>query len=387
MQTNDGDAVHTLDVYSLGSNSRCQLGHPSAEDVYHPTLVDFATPIPPIPTRALGDIEIVSNGNHTLLRVDGVVYAAGDNTYGQCFVSPEIHGDVVRRFMKVQVIDWDADAWRVTHVAAGWEFSIAVVENDDQQRVYVAGYGLRGELGLGEGVLRSSRSNDDGTTARQLPEFPPAGRRIVQLVAGMSHALVLLNTGEVYGWGSARRGELGDGHRGVVALWTPRLISFTIDDNSAIPLSQVACGRSFSCAIDSRGRVIVLGGSKGHGNAMTVVPDASRVSTWTQLQSGWSTVHVLLASGEVVSWGSDTHGQRCPPGVRLSRMACGSEHVVGIDATSGKVMAWGWSEHGNCGVQADAVREARAIDDACGTRRGRVVYVGAGCATTWLVCT
>ncbi|KAK9235972.1 regulator of chromosome condensation 1/beta-lactamase-inhibitor protein II [Lipomyces kononenkoae] len=361
----------TFSLFSFGSNAHCQLSHSSAEDIDEPTRVAVSLPSP----VSGDDVAVSSNGNHTLLLISGQVYATGDNTYGQCFVSPSSTG--TRRLSTFHKIDNACFGGRPRFIAAGWDFSVVITSLSTHDEIYVAGHGPRGQLGIDESITVA-------LTPQHIRDFPPLGRRVRQICAGMGHAVVLLDDGSVYGWGQSRKGQLGPANTLSVACWTPTRVDFCNDDGF-VP-AKLVCGREFSAAIDTAGKVIVLHSGKDiHG--IRNVPGPETVAGWTDFQSGWTTLHVLLDSGDVVSWGNNSHCQHVPKEAAtlpfFVRISCGSEHTLAL-GRHGKVYAWGWGEHGNCGrLEGDEVNVRRARP-VFGADANEIVYLGAGCATSWI---
>ncbi|KAK9389494.1 regulator of chromosome condensation 1/beta-lactamase-inhibitor protein II [Lipomyces mesembrius] len=357
----------TFSLFSFGSNAQCQLSQSLAEDVDVPTRVQVWLPSP----GSVDDVCVSSNGNHTLLLISGEVYATGDNAYGQCLVSAS-----ARRISTFDKIDtcFTGTKFRASVVAAGWDFSVVIASSSTQDEIYVAGHGPRGQLGIGETMTAA--------TPQLIRNFPPCGRRVRQACAGMGHTLVVLDDGTVYGWGQSRKGQLGPTNTSCAACWTPTRVFFP---DGFVPV-KVVCGREFSAGIDGAGRIVVLhSGLDRHG--VLDVPSRETVAEWTDFQCGWTTLHVLLSSGRLVSWGNNSHCQHVPKTAPpLLRISCGSEHTVAL-ARDGKIYAWGWGEHGNCGPrEADQVNVGHAspVFDVVGAKADEIVYLGAGCATSWI---
>ncbi|KAK9475898.1 regulator of chromosome condensation 1/beta-lactamase-inhibitor protein II [Lipomyces japonicus] len=370
-------AIGKLKIFSFGSNSRCQLSLPTGEDVSVPTLVgkQFEVRRPLEPQH----LELVSNGNHTLLRLKHVVYSVGDNSFGQCFQSPST--EPIRSFEPVSQL-LPANMTPVK-IAAGWEFSVVVYENKSTggQAMYVAGTGPRGELGLGPNVRVCAQQH-------VVPSFPPAGRRINRLAAGMSHVVAVLDDGTAYGWGNARQGQLGPEHVACrTGVWAPAAIALPDGFSPA----DVACGTHFTAFTSTSGQVVVLTSKDKHG-VITDVPEQRGL-----LRSGWTSLHMLQGTGDITSWGNNSHGQHRPEQApKAAMMACGSEHTIVLDRdTERAVYAWGWGEHGNCGQQQDGEqqrqhvvvtmpRQVFSVDSQDGHTNHRIVYLAAGCAASWI---
>ncbi|KAH0607772.1 uncharacterized protein H6S33_002806 [Morchella sextelata] len=336
-------------LYSFGSNSAGQLSLSHLSDTPTPTPCTTTAPLPrSAPT-------IVSGGNHTLLLFPtGAVFAAGDNTHAQCCHPPST--PQLTSFHPVPLP-------HITLASAGWNFTVLSTTAGD---IYVSGQGPKGELGLGPVT---------SAALQRLPDFPPPGTRVVALASGMAHTLAVLDSGEVYGWGAGRKGQLG--MPAVAVVDVPRKVGVGWE------VEMAACGREFSVLLsraDEGGvrRVVVLGGDKyglreglGEEELVGVVG----------VQAGWGGLVVRFEGGKVRGWGRDDRGQLPPGGLEVEAVAVGSEH--GVAVVAGEVVAWGWGEHGNCGGGGDVAGGAvRGV--AVPGARGRVLGVGAGCATSWV---
>jgi protein ATS1 len=339
-------------LLSMGSNGSGQLGLAHLDDMHSPTEVPFDNTSP--------ILRIAAGGNHTLiLLANGELYSVGQNGDGRCFRA-EIEGGEKHKFEKVRV-RLDGEQYdQFNHVAATWEASFAVLRDG---RVVLAGSGGKGEFGLGKDVAVCQRP-------RPIPDFPPKGTQIVDLSTSMGHVVVVLSNGQVYGWGTGRKGQLGEP---AVNCWNPRRIT-GVDFNAR----KAVCGKDFTVIIGHYGEVKVIGSDKWR----TISDAPKKLPPWSDLQAGWSSVFVLLQSGELLSWGRNDHKQLCPLSFpQVQRMAIGSEHGLAITA-SGEVMTWGWGEHGNCGP----IFDSGEIDFSprCIKTGAHPVFVGAGCATSWI---
>ncbi|KAF7585778.1 hypothetical protein BBP40_010140, partial [Aspergillus hancockii] len=187
-----------MPLYAFGSNGSGQLGIGHIDDISIPTRCLFESPeLEPLSNQSRnskdgtgkptnGVIRIAAGGNHTLLHLsDGSVYAAGCNENGRCGVTSP--GDPVLKFRRVVVRDPESgrscDTFR--DVSATWEASFLV--DALGERLYVLGSGAKGELGLGEGCVRS-------LGVRGVGEFPS---RIASIASGMGHSVVVLEDGDV----------------------------------------------------------------------------------------------------------------------------------------------------------------------------------------------
>lgn len=246
--------------------------------------------------------------------------------------------------------------------AASWEASYFVHEN----YLFSCGSGGKGELGQGEDVIVS-------TDHRRVLHFPPVGTEIIDITASVSHVVAVLSNGEVYGWGSGRKGQIGEPAE---ICWQPRKI-----EGINFKAVRAVCGRDFTYIVSqpSEGAHLVLGSNKFGIRAQA--PDS--IYDWKSIGASWGSIYVLLDTGSLIAWGRNDHGQLPPAGLpKLQQIAVGSEHVI-AGTESGKVIAWGWGEHGNCGTP---MAEGGDVKDGFNTLRvpGQVLFIGAGCATSWI---
>jgi protein ATS1 len=412
-----------------------------------------------------GVTTIAAGGNHTLLlTTSGSIYAAGCNADGRCGLhratkTPKEHGSDdnrnILRFRRMIISDAasDTEVSNFKHVSATWEGTIAVasvprssnnVDHGDtpdmEDRVFVFGSSPKGELGLGQ----NTTAPVPGTC---IPSFPPTDLRVTALASGMAHSAAVLSNGHVYGWGAARKGQLGRDNRDAKIAYSPVriLVPFFAE--------AVACGREFT-VVSGRGRFVVLGdrgnrwgilnipeslslragddgdlggygdhlqddGQEDYGGCRGTIPNGS-----TAIAASWHGVYVHavsglggvqpsisnemlrtgprsdaqadsdsdFAGGSIVAWGRNDRGQLPPPDLPTpAKLAVGSEHALAL-LQDGRVAAFGWGEHGNCGPDTDSQGNVSgtynviSLPEAVGADE-KVVGVGAGCATSWMIVT
>lgn len=364
-------------VLCCGSNGNYQLGVEDDDD--HDTLVvakfrrddgqlvDFLDCKP---------TNIICGGNHTFILLEsGAVFACGDNKYGQCALGANAGNHIVN-FHQV------SGDWKL--VAAGWEFSILVNKNGD---IYSCGLGQKGELGQG---LETEKCE---TLQEMVIGFD--GADIVDIKASLNHCIVKLNSGELYGWGNCRKGQLGTINevtakgKPAPVIWAPKKLDFG-------PSSQTldyGLGRDLTSILDTTNTITVFG--KLHE---TIQGGEGQI---LNLKSMWSSIHYSYKADEVRirSFGNNSHGQLFPDqttGPNPDQSAdtiidflIGSEHGL-VLTDKNAVFAWGWGEHGNCGIHKRKV--SSSIDEQvtfdylnplyC---ERKVVLLGCGCATSWIV--
>ncbi|CAG8070847.1 unnamed protein product [Penicillium salamii] len=379
-------------LFAFGSNGSGQLGIGHQEDVSNPTQCLFTTdPKSKDTTQDINEeiTTIAAGGNHTLLLTkSGTVYATGANTDGRCGTSaPSPSPENV--FNRVSITTASGTVNTFSHVSATWEGSIFVSSEATDDKVYVLGTNTKGELGVTETLVSS---------AVCVPSFPPRGTRVAALASGMAHSVAVLSNGDVWGWGGARKGQLGS--ENVVRIAGPVRIQ--------VPFfaEEVVCGREFS-VVSGSGQFVVLG-DPGNRWGVLNVPECFEVSgesgprgliryPYEGIRASWHGIYVHAAGldgdaggevGSLVAWGRNDRGQIPPRTLPTPAiLAVGSEHVVAL-LKNGQVVACGWGEHGNCGSDLDALRNVADRVNLISlpeTLEGKVVGVGAGCATSWMV--
>lgn len=353
-------------LLALGSNGAGQLGIGNTEDVSIPSKCQISRHM--ISSAPFSRINtIAAGGNHTLvLYHDGTLFASGNNSDGRCNLnyaaikldeSPQLQS-----FISPNGFEQDEYPGSYQFCTATWEASICL---DINGHIVTCGTGNRGELGLGEGVSKARRP-------RAISGFPPPGTRMGWLAASVSHVVAVLTNGDVYGWGSGRKGQLGQPFESV---WLPRKI-----EGIGFHARRAVCGRDFTYIVGdpTSGEHMVIGSDKW--DVVARAPET--LPPWKEVGASWGSIFVLLQTGEILSWGRNDHGQLGPKNLpSVEQIAIGSEHAVAL-TSAGEVVAWGWGEHGNCGLPTEDgdVKDRWNVLAVSGT----VYKLGAGCATSFI---
>ncbi|KAL2918740.1 alpha tubulin suppressor [Polyrhizophydium stewartii] len=410
-------------IAAAGSNARGQLGLGHTDDAAVPTRPETAgTHSGPAPATPL---ELTGGANHSLALVRGPhgaeLWVCGDNTDGQLGLgegSPP-HTPV---WTRCPLPTTPADP--PTAAACGWTTSFVVTAAG---RVLVAGSNAHGQAGLGS--VRGSPSfvqlpsalDGHQPDSDSLPVLPPIRR----IACGLRHTLMLAVDSSVWACGANRFGELG-----LAPFTKPVTIAQRIA--GLPPAVDIACGQHHTLVICARSGRIAAFGKNRHGQlgaAPSAVP-ASADPIWTSLPggaraatavAGWSTSGAVSDDGALFLWGRCDRGQlgghadavraadplasaETPCAIRWSpfavnlgcgfielssdgagrprfAIAAGSEHMLAVVAhpTGCRCVAWGWNEHGNCGVGHLAdVHEPTPLVGMDPLPGGAVVAVGAG---------
>ena len=350
-------------MVAFGSNGSGQLGIGHQRDTYVPT--DCILPTPSTPDETVR--YFAAGGNHTLVRTsERRVYAAGNNEGGRCGLPTETAGMCDFRLVELREKDSDKLA-EITHVAATWEASFFVI---GCKRVYACGRGGKGELGAGEGrvLLETPELIFDADESL-------GGMGLGEIRASVNHVVIVTWDGRLVGWGSSRKGQLGEELSAAKVVWSP----------TEIRMSQfadhVVVGRNFTLAAPVLAEPLIgLGDTQNLGDVFKRYNPA----TLTSLHSSWSNVYIEQNHDEVIGFGRSKFNQVPSKALpRLWRFAAGSEHCIGKTLDQ-EIIAWGWDEHGNCGVavSGDDLWNTVDIEQADDEY---VSNLGAGCATSFVV--
>ncbi len=340
--------------------------------------------------------ELVLGGAHALyLTAGGELWAWGSNFYGQAASDPDIEPSIT----------WPrlVPALQPVGLAAGGSHSLAVTANGD---VLTWGDNGLGQLGLGgrgdadhepdavqdledvlfvvaggdtnfafmaDGSVRSWGYNAYGQLAvadtsrdRTEPTLEDIGT-VSQVSLGSYHGVALNEDGEVFAWGRAFEGQLGDGmnYQSGDYSSTPALV----DIGGAATL--VAAGGFHSLALREDGALFSWGwdkegqlGHDGDGNSPEEVP-LPEGAVVAGLAAGGEFSLVLLEDGEVLAFGRNNRSQLGQgttaaietvvtvdlPEAAVS-IAAGDE-FAGAILQNGDVYMWGRYDSGQLGNGSD----------------------------------
>jgi Regulator of chromosome condensation (RCC1) repeat len=125
---------------------------------------------------------------------------------------------------------------RITRIAAGARHSLAI---DSRGNVWAWGANESGELGIG--ITSDSR-------APVRVHFPDGTPRIVMIAAGGAHSLAVDANGNLWAWGSNRRGQLGIGTE--MDSHVPARVIYPV--GTTHPIVSIAAGARHSLALESQ---------------------------------------------------------------------------------------------------------------------------------------
>lgn len=267
----EGDAFSLLllsdgSVYSFGENENDELGLGESEpqSVHLPKLIPSLTSVKQI---AAG----LSHG--VALTTDGSVYAWGKNNFGQ--VSLMIEGNVKTPYL-IQPLK------NIKSVSAAIGYTVAL---DTYGSVWQWGSnsskakaplkkldGLQNIVWVGATDPFSLALNDQGelywwtsptsytqsATAPPLPAKYPIDKKIIEVSAGVNHALFKTVDGTLYGFGENYAFQLGALTSTWGELWNPNIpIIMNIGKLSSV--KSFIAGRDFSAILTKTNRFYLLG--------------------------------------------------------------------------------------------------------------------------------
>ena len=348
-------------MLAFGSNGSGQLGVGHCNDIWEPEVCKFQSfNSEDVEERV---VSVAAGGNHTLLLTSsGRVWASGNNTDGRCGLLQNV--EQVDTFQQL-------DLEGVTSIAATWEASLLVV---NRRQIWSCGTGNKGELGQGEADVKS-----ETLTQIPVPEEAFADTaEIVDVVSGVNHVLILTSAGVLFGWGSARKGQLGEDAKNEKVGWKPQRISLPFK-----PV-KIAAGRDFTFVLGRGGEQQLLGILQNFHSGSNI----SGKCSLGLIAAGWTHLYWLSQLG-LHAFGRNDRGQLPPntlPHVR--HFAAGSEHCVTSNSENDELLAWGWGEHGNCGRPLDqrgCVRDRFNIIPISKRDGEEIQQIFAGCATNFIV--
>jgi len=260
------------ELFSWGGNRWGELGNnsysPSSKPAQIGSWISWA--------------EVSAGGSHSLgISTDGKLYAWGENDDRQLG-----DGTTSRVFAPKQIggrSDW-------TSVSAGNWHSLAITDSGE---LYAWGDNTNGKLGIG--------SSDFASTPTRIGSESDW----VMVSAGLGHTLAINNRGELYAWGQNIDGQLGIGSQ-------EAFCSEPVKVGSAANWRYVSAGAINSYAIDASGQLYAWGnasqGMLGNGTSGTAfssnVPIRIGVGTvWSEVSAGWMNSFALSSQDQLYAWG------------------------------------------------------------------------------------
>jgi alpha-tubulin suppressor-like RCC1 family protein len=327
-------------VYVWGRNSAGQLG-----------LGDTINRMTPQKIEGLSHVSVIACGGEHTIAIDdnGLVFSWGNNSNGQLG-----HGDFTQR-LKPTLLE-KLSPLKVKCVACGFHHSMILTDNG----LYVFGRGAEGQLGLGD--------RDD----RNIPQLISSIENTKtlqwkQIACGCNHNALLLETGEVYVWGSSQYGQLGlgDTEDSLVPKVVPSLLR--------VHVKSISCGSFHTAAINDLGNVYIWG--RSHPDKSPEVPNVQLVPKLVDslfgkkvalIASGHTHTMAVTEKGEVyLVWGQMSNTKPGDSesvstvtdtpipipelkGKNIKAICCGENFTLAL-TDKGSVYSWGSGQYGQLG--------------------------------------
>jgi alpha-tubulin suppressor-like RCC1 family protein len=289
-------------VVGWGNNSDGQIGDNSQIDRNLPVAVDSSGPL------AGKTLIFVSGGyGHALaLASDGTMLSWGSGFSGELGLEPF----TVRSLVPAPVSMAGALAGKtVTAASAGSDFNLVLCSDGT-----LLSWGRNTYGQLGDGTKEQRRTPVPVVTSGVL-----AGKRVIAVAAGETHALVLCSDGTMASWGFSFNGALG------VSPPDQHLVPVEVNRTGVLAgktVIQIAAGSSHNLALCSDGTLVSWGwNQRGQlGNNSTTD----------------SPVPVLVNRSGVLS------------GKTITGIAASGLHSLAV-CSDGTLAAWGWGGNGQLG--------------------------------------
>ncbi|MFA5793924.1 MAG: fibronectin type III domain-containing protein [Candidatus Brocadiia bacterium] len=311
-------------LYAWGQNFYGELGDGTTTNRLTPTRIGTDTNWSAIDAGV---------GYNIALKIDGTLWAWGDNAYGQL-------GDGTIGTNKNTPTRIGTDTDWLAIAAGGWH-TIALKANGS---LWTWGYNEYGQLG-------------DGTTiSKTTPTRIGTENNWSVIAAGYEHTVALKSDGSLYTWGWNRSGQLGDGTSG---YGTNKLIPTLIGTG----WSAIAAGWYHTIALKSDGSLHTWG-SNGYGALADGTIYANLTPTligtgFSAIAAGEEHAIALKTDGTLWAWGSNGFGRlgdgttinkNTPTliGTGWSAIAAGGAHTSALK-TDGSFWAWGLNDNGQLG--------------------------------------
>ncbi|KAI9477469.1 ran exchange factor Prp20/Pim1 [Coemansia mojavensis] len=349
-------------------------------------MIERKKPFPVPQLESVKVVDLACGGLHTVaLAADGQLWSWGCNDQkalgrdGDEFVAAPVQG---------------LEGVRIAKVACSDSASFALGEDG---HVYAWG-----TFRSAEGIMGFSAS----VLVQERPVVMNAFREpVVDLCAGVDHALALSASGKVYAWGYGQQGQLGR-----LVMERRRLHGLTPERLRLHDIHRIGCGSYHSFAVSKDGVVYAWGLNNFHqlglkpseGGSEEIVYEPTRVSALdgigvAKISGGEHHTIALAADGAVYSFGrSDSHQTGLPfstlpsdaPGDTdasahkkaitvptqitslppIADFACGSNHNIALSKDQ-KAYTWGYGEMLQLGnaeeedVELPMLLEGKRVDD------------------------
>ncbi|CAN8072825.1 unnamed protein product [Agarophyton chilense] len=210
----------------------------------------------------------------------------------------------------------------IAAVAVGRDFIVLLTATGN---VYTLGSGAYGQLGLGSAIVNIQHP----TLIQKLTTV-----RIVAICAAEFHWLALDSLGRVFACGANSAGQLGLGHNR--AINEPAHITALFPH----PIVAISTGDQHSAVLSASGTVLCFGSNKHGQLGLPLI----RIRVSSLLPLAVSVPQQLLMSDESEPLPNDNL-------YSFADIACGSAHTVAL-RSDGAILCWGMGDNGQLGTRS-----------------------------------
>jgi alpha-tubulin suppressor-like RCC1 family protein len=285
------------------------------------------------------------------LSTSGQLFATGNNTKGQLGL-----GDI-QDVVSFTLVTLPEGATRVVSIAAGGYHTFILTESG---QVFAAGDNSNGQLGLEDTRITNN------FTFVTLPEW---ATRVVAIVAGIYHSLLLTKSGQVL-----FAGMNSEGHFGIEdTTRTNNYFTLVTLPEGATPVVAIDASFYHSLLLTESGQVLGMGinnyGLLGLGDiqnvlSFTFVPLPKGATRVVAIDAGIYHSLLLTESGQVLFAGKNTKNQLdlgdiqitnnftfvlLPKGIHVMAIVTGESHSL-LLTKSGQVLGMGKNDDGQLGL-------------------------------------
>ena len=333
-------AITSCQIFSWGDNFCGAMGDGTTVRKCSPVReISGATNWRQVSARGFSTAAVTTSGQIWVWGTGGTSNVLGDGTSGIPRCSP------VREFCSAT--DWCQVS------ASGTGLHLAIKTSGQ-----LWAWGINGVLG---------RLGDGTTTNRCSPvrEFCSA-TDWCQVSSGRDSTAAIKTSGQIWTWGDNRCGQLADGT-------TTNRISPVREFCSATDWCQVSSGRDSTAAIKTSGQLwawgVATGGRLGDGTTVikcSPVREICSATDWCQVSAGDVHTAAIKTSGQLWTWGCNGSGilatgtsgvsaGTCSPVREICsatdwcQVSSGTQHNLAIK-TTGQLWAWGRGDYGSLGT-------------------------------------
>ncbi|KAJ3890346.1 regulator of chromosome condensation 1/beta-lactamase-inhibitor protein II [Lentinula edodes] len=418
-------------LVSCGSNAHGQLANGTLDDAhtFQPCIFEDENAKDCSISERI--IRIATSGNHVLLLSEFTeestgwtrrsLWGCGDGHSGQLGNLGRNQDETVFRRIDLQLAEHGLENYQPRLICCSWETSYVVLSCEGKPDVLISmGSNDFGDLGVGESLsVRAKLFHAVLFDHLPMDELAMDGAslRVISVSAGQHHVIAQIKVqvsdhhgrNLIVGWGAARHGQLGDTsmlNKKTPFFSLPKIIE--VPDHPEDPLIQISLGHRHSVFLHESRRLSCLG-----SNMKSQITDLDTFRNVSFVGCTWNGTYFIDTSGFLYATGSHSKGQlgrslslepstsvqphpvefpfATTPSKHISRIACGSEHVLALSIRAEsdlrpEVWGWGWNEHGNMGSCStkDVHTPLKLWPREDDHERAIAVGIWAGCGTSWI---